>query len=148
MIIATKNAGASAAANTDAPSELKEVRPEQLIAAGFLPPSTIALRFADGLEASLNIELLGMPVERIDWPTLMASPEGEKVIVNGIKGDPVPIDAATIRYLVDAKFAAQMDADLKRLQFTDEELENLSLDQRPAGLVLDRPEDLIRESWK
>jgi len=123
------------------------INPERLSRAAFVRPSTIELEFADGRLFSLAIELLGMPVDRINWRTLKASPGGENAIVKGIKGDPVPIDAATLRYLVDPKYAKEMDEKLKSLQFTDDELENLGLNETPAGFF-DGPEDFTRESWK
>jgi hypothetical protein len=90
------------------------------------------------------MDRLGMPIERINGSTLAASPNGENIVVLGIKGDTVPIDAATLRYLVDETYAAKMDAELRRLQFTDEELRQLDLEEPPPGFF-EGPEDFTRE---
>jgi len=122
---------------------------ERLTRARFVSPSTIELDFIDGRRFSLAIELLDMPSDRIDWRTLEASPGGEKAIVKGIKGDPVPIDSATLRYLADKNYAAIIDAKLKGQQFTEEELERIVRDNPPPPEWFSQPSpDIIRESWK
>jgi hypothetical protein len=122
---------------------------ERLRRAGFVPPSTIELEFVDGLRSLLAIDLLGMPVDRINWMTVTASPAGDKMTVNGIKGDAIPIDSATLRYLVDEKYAAKMDQTLKSLQFSRDELAELARDNPPPSWWYDEPEqDMTRESWK
>jgi len=124
------------------------IRPEQLASARFAAPSTIELEFLDS-RYSLDISRLGMPVERIDWPTLKISPGGEKIVVKGIKGDPVPIDAATLRYLVDEKYAAKIDKSLESLRLSRDELAEMARDNPPPPAWYDEPErDLSRESWK
>jgi hypothetical protein len=131
------------------PAEVTMVGPEQLAGAAFAAPATIKLDFADGSRFSLAIGLLGMPLDRIIWSTLEVSPSGDKVVFKGIKGDPVPIDSATLRYLVDKKYAAMMDAKLKDLQFTEEELERIVHDNPPPpGWFAQPSRDLTRESWK
>ena len=125
-----------------------EIPPDCLMYANYEPSSSaIELRFSDKT-FSLPIARLEMPMDRIDWPTLKASPGGEKIVVKGIRGDPVPIDSATLRYLVDEKYATKMDEKLKSLQFTDEELEQLDLDEPPHGFIEQADIDLTRESWK
>jgi hypothetical protein len=139
----------STSAENAVPLQLMKICPDQLVDARFVSPSMIELEFVDGLRRSLAIGLLGMPVDRINWPTLKASVDGTKVIVNGIKGDPVTIDAATLRYLVDEKYAAKMDAKLKSLQFTEEELERMVQDNPPPPEWFSQPSrDLTRKSWK
>lgn len=131
------------------PLELTMPGIEKLTRAKFVSPSTIELDFVDGRRLSLAIEALGMPLDRIDWPTLEASPCGGKAVVRGIKGDLVPIDSATLRYLVDEKYAAKVDDSLKALQFSREELALMARDNPPPANWYDEPEqDLTRESWK
>ena len=74
---------------------VKPTNPERLTSGEFVPPSTIKLEFADGFSCQMNIDLLEMPIERINWPTLKLSPSGDKVIFRGIKGDLVPINSTT-----------------------------------------------------
>lgn len=138
----------STSADNPVPLVLTMIRLEQLAVARFVPPLAIELEFVDGLKGSLAIGLLDMPLDRMNWPTLEVSPAGDKAIVKGIKGDPVPIDSATLRYLVDKAYKARIDATLKNLQFTDEELENLSLNDPPPGFLEQPDSDLTRESWK
>jgi hypothetical protein len=123
--------------------------PERLTKVRYVSPSTIFLRFADGFSSSLNIKLLDMPSPQIQWSTLRASPNGEKIIVKVTKGGNIPIDTATLRYLVDEKYAAKMDAKLKSLQFSEDELEKMVGDNPPPDAWFDEPEpDLTHESWK
>jgi hypothetical protein len=130
-------------------SELTMTGIERITRACFVPPATIELEFVDGLTFSLAVELLDLPLDRMNWATLRTTIGGEKIIVDGIKGDPVPIDAATLRYLVDPNYAAKLDAKLKSLQFTEEELERLVRDNPPPPEWFSQPSrDLTRESWK
>lgn len=124
-------------------------RPDELKTARFIRSSnSIELSFSDK-SFILPIEQLEMPVDRIDWPTLAASPTGEKMTVKGVKGDPVPIDSSTLRYLVDEEYAAQMDAKLASLQFTEDELDQLIRDNPPPTEWFAEPShDFMRESWK
>jgi len=141
----------SAVASDRTPKSLEQTVPgvERLCRARFVPPSTIELEFVDGLRSLLAIDLLGMPVDRINWTTVTASPTGDKMTVNGIKGDAIPIDSATLRYLVDEKYAAKMDQTLKSLQFSRDELAELARDNPPPSSWYDEPErDMTRESWK
>lgn len=122
---------------------------ELLTTAKFTPPSTIKLKFADGRHASLAIKLLDMPIDRFDWSTAAASATGEHMTVKGIKGEIIPIDTTVLRYFVDKKYAAMMDAKLKSLQFTEEELEQLVQNNRPPAEWFAQPSrDLTLESWK
>jgi hypothetical protein len=122
---------------------------DKLTAATFVPPSKIRLVFADDQRFSLAIGRIGMPVDRIDWQTLKLSPGGETVVVKGIKGDAVPIDSGTLRYLVDKAYAAKIDESLERLQFSRRELEEMARDNPPPSEWYDVVEpDLTRESWK
>ena len=105
-------------------------KPEHLLSARFLPPSTITVAFSDKT-FSLPNELLQMPVDRIQWPTLAASPDGASLTVRAIKGEEVVIAARTLRYLVDKDYAAQVDATLKHAQFDRNELEELFRDNPP-----------------
>jgi hypothetical protein len=101
---------------------------EQLTSAAFVEPSRIKLEFVDRRSFVLPIELLGMPADRIDWQTLKASPDGEKIVVKGIKGDPIPIDSGTLRYLVDEKYAAKIDKSIRDLHIPIEEARSATVD--------------------
>lgn len=100
--------------------------PEKLAHARFVRPSTIKLEFADGQKFSMTIGLLDMPSDQINWPTLKESPGGEKVVVKGRKGNSIPIDSATLRYLVDDKYAAKIDKSISDLHMTLTEQEECS----------------------
>jgi hypothetical protein len=131
--------------------KVSDVRQNYLVAAT-LEQDLLKLQFADktfSLTINDLLEQLGMPRDRIDWATLTTSPSGESMIVKGIKGDLVPFDSSTLRYLVDERYASEMDAKLVRLQFTDEELENLALSEPPPGFLEQADVvDLTRDSWK
>jgi hypothetical protein len=90
-----------------------------------------------------------MPIDRFRWETVAASSAGESMTVLGIKGEKIPIDSSTLRYLVDKDYATKMDATLKSLQFSREELQEMARDNPlPNELIPPSGEDLISESWK
>ncbi len=112
-------------------------------------PSTISLEFGDGQLFSLAIELLGMPLDRIEWSSLQVSLEGESVTFQGAKGDLIPVDTATLRYLVDKTYAAEIDKSLESLQLSRDELREMARDNSPPSRWYAEPErDLTRDSWK
>jgi hypothetical protein len=74
--------------------ELPTSKIERLKRAAFVAPSTLELEFVDGLRF-LNAELLGIPMDQLDWSTVKVSPGGEGIVVNGVDCDSVPIDSAT-----------------------------------------------------
>jgi hypothetical protein len=127
---------------------LHPTRSEHLMRARFVRPSSIKLQFADK-SFLLKIDLLGMPVDRIRWETASASPAGVSMIVQGIKGEKIPIDSSTLRYLVDRNYAAKIDSSLKSLQFSRQELQEMARDNPPPPELLAQPkQDLISDSWK
>jgi hypothetical protein len=126
----------------------KDTRPEHLINARFVAPSTIILTFADAC-LSLAIKRLEMPVDRIRWTTVAALPTGDAIKVKGIKGDVITIDSGTLRYLADKKYAATIAASLKSLQLTRDELKKIARDNPPPPEWFSEPErDLRHDSWK
>ncbi len=135
--------------STPAKQERTNIPATQLACATFVRPSTIELEFVDGLRTSLPIALLGLPLDRIKWSTLKVSRSGDKITVKGIKGDPVPIESSTLRYLVDKKFAVEIDQSLESLQLSREELAEMAGTTPPPDQWYDEPErDLTRASWK
>jgi hypothetical protein len=119
--------------------------PDQLKRAHFVPPLAIELEFYDG-SFSLPIEALGMPLDRIDWKTAKGLPSGTAMTVKAIKGEVIHIDAGTLRYLVDERYAAGIDAALDCLRLSRDELKELAQDPLPQRLRAHK--DLRRESWK
>lgn len=92
--------------------------PEHLACAKFAPPSTISLAFVDGLRRGLAIDLLEMPTDQFDWSTVAASSTGESMTVKAANGETIPIDSATLRYLVDEKYAAIIDQSIRNLHIS------------------------------
>jgi hypothetical protein len=124
-------------------------RPDLLASAEQTSRLTIALVFRDGRRAALPVERLEMPVDRFRWETAKASSGGEVMTVTGVKGDDIPIDAATLRYLVDPGYAEEVDAALEALQLSREELRKMAHDNPPPAAWYAQPQqDLTRESWK
>ena len=107
------------------------VRPDYLISASFSPPSTIRLHFADAMKCRLPIRRLEMPVDRIRWSTVCASPTGEFMTVAGIKGETIPIDSSTLRCLVDPEYAVEKEKELDALQLSREEMQSLAGESQP-----------------
>jgi hypothetical protein len=115
------------------------VRPEQLHGARLARPNVIELSFADGKVARLATHRLGMPVDRIRWGTLEASETGESMTVTSTNGDSISIDSSTLRFLVDPKYAAEISKALNAIQFTEDELRELS---RPLAGWTGEPENV------
>ena len=91
-----------------------------LMAARFIAPSSIRLQFSDKTFV-LPVKRLEMPCGQINWRTAKASKTGEKMTVKGVKGGEVPIDSATLRYLVDKDYAAKVDQSISDLHMTPAE---------------------------
>jgi hypothetical protein len=96
-----------------------EIRTDHLIAARF-DGSMIELRFADNKTFRLEMERLEMPLEQFDWRSVSAASTGDKMVVLGVDGE-VPVDAATLRYLVDAEYAAKADESIANLHMSPAE---------------------------
>lgn len=123
-------------------------RLEPILEVRFVRPATLQVEFADQ-GFSLSIESLDMPADRIRWETVAATASGDGITMLASKGDLITIDAAAIRYLVDPVFAAAIDAMLKAVQPTRDELKTLARDCPPPSEWYDEPEkDLRLESWK
>jgi hypothetical protein len=130
------------------PNNNESNRSNCLKRAHFVPPSLIELTFVDKTFL-LAIELLEMPVDRIQWSTVAVYPTGEAMTVNGIKGDVIPIDSSILRYLVDKDYAAQLDTKLATTQFSDDELKRIVRDNPPPPeWYAEDHTDMLRESWK
>ena len=118
-----------------------------VVEASFQLPSTIVLRFADGAEFSLPIAKLEMPLDRIQWETATAI--GEAMVLTGIRGDAIPIEGTTLRYFVDAEYAAEIDAEVEDLRLTRDEMSRMAADNPPPPNWLREPApDMRRDSWK
>ena len=98
-------------------------RIDQLVTVSFVPPGELCLTFAD--------QIFHLPVSRlelrgeIDWQTAQVS-SGHEMTVSDTKGDEIPIDAATLRYLVDTDYAAKIDQSIRDLHITPEEARTFS----------------------
>jgi hypothetical protein len=127
-------------------------KPDRRVAvteATYHPPASIALRFADGAEFSVPIAKLEMPLDRIRWETVTASSAGEAMSLTGICGDAIPIEAAALRFLVDAEYAAEIDAEVAKLRLTREEMSRMAAQNPPPPEWLrEPPPDMRRDSWK
>jgi hypothetical protein len=121
---------------------------ECLLGARYEPSSSsLELRFADDRSFTLPISRLEMPLDRIRWPTATASPDGESLIVVGIKGDPIPIAATTLRFLVDESYAKRINEEVASVQLSRNELHEIA--RTSVRRDATRPEpDLRRASWK
>src|SRR5687767_9279550 len=84
------------------------------------------LTFADDFKATLPVSRLEMPEGRFRWDTPTISPDGLTMTVEGVGGEAIPIDSATLRFLVDKDYAADVKARTDQLQPTREQLQELS----------------------
>jgi hypothetical protein len=109
-----------------------------LTAAIFRLPSLIDLRFADDAAFALPIAKLQIPLDRIRWETATVASSGETIQLIGIRGAAIPIEAGLLRYLVDAGYAAEIDAEADELRLTREEMHRMAAENPP-------PPDWLRE---
>jgi len=125
-------------------SNLDAFSSERLVDARLIRPGKIALSFGDGFKAEIKSARLGMPVGKIQWNTVEASPDGVGLTVKAMKGEAIPIASGRLRYLVDSRYAAAVSAKLARLQSVIDEVDE---GQPPTGFG--QPEkDPILDSWK
>lgn len=109
-----------AAGNNAPPLMAKTVRPDHLLRSQFVPPSTLNLNFADAC-FSLDVHLLEIPMDQMQWSTATASQAGDAMMVQTVDGESIPIDSATLRYLVDPPYAAKIDKSIRDLHMTPAE---------------------------
>ncbi|MEI7685891.1 MAG: hypothetical protein WCL32_12760 [Planctomycetota bacterium] len=106
-------------------------REDSLVSAKFLPPKAIRLRFKDGLDCELLLSSLEMDDDQIVWSSVAASATGESMVAKTKRGEDIPIDAGTLRYLADPDYAREVDRKLKGLQLTSAELDDFVRDNPP-----------------
>ncbi len=115
----------------------------------YVKPANLEVEFADGFQGSMPVTKLEMPIDKIRWSSVTVTNRGTSATFKGIKGDLIPIDASTIRYLVDTQYAAKKDRSLESHQLSRSELAKMAHDNAPPqSWYEDLPEDLTRESWK
>ncbi|MFO0967800.1 MAG: hypothetical protein U0793_19740 [Gemmataceae bacterium] len=92
----------------------------------FTPPTTLDLTFPDKT-FSLDVTALDVPANRLDWRTAKTLPNETGLAVDVINNnEKIAIDAATLRYLVDPQYAAQIDQSIRDLHMTPAEAEEAS----------------------
>ena len=124
-------------------------RKDSIVWARFESLSSINLRFNDGKQFNLPISKIPIDASRIDWSTASVSDTGEQMIVLGVKGDRVPIDAGTLRSLVDDEYAAEIKESLRDLMFSRDELLEMSCDKTsPPSWLFEPTSGPNRDSWK
>jgi hypothetical protein len=92
-------------------------QPEHLLRALYTHPHSIELQFADRT-FSLPVERLEIDAGGIQWHTVAASAGGESMTVTVARGKVIPIDSATLRYLVDKGYAAKIDKSIAALHLS------------------------------
>jgi hypothetical protein len=122
-------------------------RVDRLLVAIFEKPSTVRLQFADDRTFVLDASRLELPEPQTDWSTIAPSSTGEALVV-AVGGEPISIDAGTLRYLVDDAYAAEIEASIRESQFTRGELAQMVRDNPPPPEWYAEPsQDLTREGW-
>jgi len=122
------------------------IRRDRLVKARFTRPSSIHLVFADGYAGTVRVEQLEMPVDRIRWTSAAASADGANLTVTAKKGEPIPIAAGTLRYLVDPQYAAEVDA--RHHELLQSSAGSEAADEPPPEWFGQPEVDLTLESWK
>jgi len=121
--------------------------PTEISGLRFMPPARFVICFADGYCVPRDVAVFEMPVDRLRWETLKLVPGGKAITVNDTDGEPVELDAETVRYYVDPAYAKRLEAEHASQQFTRSELEQLvaASAPHPPG----EPEgDFIRAAWR
>lgn len=90
-------------------------RKDSIAIASFVPPSSVMIRFSDGLEGTWTFRHLGLDMSNMDSATLEASSAGTTVEVKSKLGETVQLDASALRVLADPIYAAELDARLDKL---------------------------------
>jgi hypothetical protein len=114
----------------------------------YQPPNHVFVRFCDGKGFQLPVAAVPIDASKIKWETAAVPANGKCMLVVGVKGDEVSIDAGTIRCLVDNDYAAEVRDALSDLMLSREELAVVSQDKPPPEWLFEPSPDLRRESWK
>jgi hypothetical protein len=86
---------------------------EQIVEARYVEPAQMYLRFADGLEGTWTFEQLDLDMSNMKSGTIKVV--GDDVEVRSNDGEDVQLDSSSLRYRVDAKYAAEIEAKLNIL---------------------------------
>lgn len=91
--------------------------------ATFKAPSSIIIRFADGLASTISLADLGLNASEFLFDTLRVAKSGTAIEMKTKtrKGKFIPIDAASLRYLADPEYAAGIDAQIRELRMPFDE---------------------------
>jgi hypothetical protein len=113
----------------------------------FHPPDEFAVHFADGRVFRSRVAVFEMPVEMLQWETLAVAGAGKGIVVTDVAGEPLEIDAKSVRFYTDPDFAARVKAEHARVRLTRAELAEIAhhatapSDSRPEG-------GFYRAAWK
>jgi antitoxin (DNA-binding transcriptional repressor) of toxin-antitoxin stability system len=102
----------------DRPVATLRANPQSVIdiaVARYVSPTQLYLRFADGLEGTWTFEQLDLDMANMKLDTVRASDAGTHVEVQDDWGEDVQLDSSSLRYLVDPKYAADVESRLNVL---------------------------------
>lgn len=83
--------------------------------ARYVQPSSVYLRFVDGVEGTWTFDTLELNMENMRPASIKAAPSGACVEVRSKWGDKVDLDALAFRVLIDPAYAAEIENTLNAL---------------------------------
>jgi len=90
-------------------------RPEHLVHALYVRPSSIELRFADGLAGTWSFRELDLDMANMKLSTIRASCSGNSIEVKSKSGEAVQLDSSWLRSLINPEYAAEIERTLDSL---------------------------------
>ena len=115
----------------ESPGAPRETLPdiERIVEARYVHPSQMYLRFADGLEGTWGVGQLGL--SEVNVETAKASAAGDGVDVTTNAGENMQMDSPTLRALIDAKYAADLEKEIASRLIPSERLSRIAVKNQP-----------------
>jgi len=117
--------------------------PDHVTEAGHIPPAQLFLRFADKFFGTWTFQELGLNMANMKPETVRPSASGTAVEITSLDGEDVQLDSSSLRYSVDPKYAAQMDAEVESLLIPSDKLERIARNHQPPQEWFDSPEEQV-----
>jgi hypothetical protein len=118
--------------------------PDHLADARFVRPNRLHLHFDDGLEGTWTFPQLGINPTNLDFQTMRVVASGTALEVKDSKRQVFQLDAASVRAMVDTKYAASMADALSSVEIPDDVLlEYAARYEPPARWQEDQESDLF-----
>jgi hypothetical protein len=108
-------------------------QPDHILIARYRAPDSLLIFFEDGLNDIWSFSQLGINPVGLNWRTIQVTDSGTTLEVSDYRGRHFKLDSASIRSMVDPKYAARMIEALSAMEIPDDMLAELAATRPPAN---------------